>query len=64
MNAYRKLMTNPPDTDFIMGYFNPSVVPSSGSQSLNVEKVRMLAPLTKNRQLLMPACLIQVAGKL
>src|SRR5690554_2213002 len=52
------------ENDFICGYLNPSVVSSSGSQRSKPAKVSRLDPLTKRRQLAMPAFLTHSLGKL
>lgn len=55
-------MLNPIDIDFICGYLNPSFVSSSGSQSLNLEKVSKLVPLKNRRQFLTPILFVQTGA--
>lgn len=56
-------MLKPTDTDFICGYLNPSVVSSSGSQSLKLENVSRLVPLANKRQPRMPILVVQRCGR-
>ena len=56
-------MLKPTDTDFICGYLNPSVVSSSGSQSLKSENVSRLVPLANKRQPRMPILVVQRCGR-
>ena len=59
---YWKLTLNPAEIDFMIGYFNPSVVSSSGSHKLKEENVNKLEPLTNKRALLMPAFSVHLCG--
>src|SRR5690606_12706122 len=58
-----KLTLNPNEIDCICGYRSPSVVSSSGSQSLKSENVRRFEPLANTRQLRTPIRSVALPAK-